>query len=321
VKKLSYVIETYDLTKIYKSEGRSIVAVDHLNLKVEKGSVFGLLGPNGAGKTTLIMMLTGLTLPTSGSAKVLGYDIIKESIQIRRKVGLLPDPFGFYDHLTAEQNLEYIAALNDIHKSERKKLIEDVLTTVGLYEVRDRKVGGFSRGMKQRLGIAQALLKNPELLIFDEPTAGLDPEGARAFRELVVKLSKEGKTIMLSTHLLFEVGPLCNSIGIINRGRLIVQGKVRELIEKLMAEEGYKIRVKGRGDVQSLVSAIMRLSDVNKVEREDDAVIVRAKRDVRAEISKLASSYGVEISTLQMEEPTLEDLFMRYYRMEGIEHA
>ncbi|MEM3103881.1 MAG: ABC transporter ATP-binding protein, partial [Candidatus Bathyarchaeia archaeon] len=196
---MSYAIETHDLTKIYKSEGKTVVAVDHLNLKVERGLVFGLLGPNGAGKTTLIMMLTGLTLPTSGSGKVLGYDIVKESLQIRRKVGLLPDPFGFYDHLTAEQNLEYIAALNDMPKAERRKRIEEVLTTVGLYEVKDRKVGGFSRGMKQRLGIAQALIKDPELLIFDEPTAGLDPEGARAFREQVAKLSKEGKTIMLST--------------------------------------------------------------------------------------------------------------------------
>ncbi|MEM1569716.1 MAG: ABC transporter ATP-binding protein [Candidatus Bathyarchaeia archaeon] len=313
---MSYAIETHDLTKIYKSEGKTVVAVDHLNLKVERGLVFGLLGPNGAGKTTLIMMLTGLTLPTSGSGKVLGYDIVKESLQIRRKVGLLPDPFGFYDHLTAEQNLEYIAALNDMPKAERRKRIEEVLTTVGLYEVKDRKVGGFSRGMKQRLGIAQALIKDPELLIFDEPTAGLDPEGARAFREQVAKLSKEGKTIMLSTHLLFEVGPLCNFIAVINQGRLIVQGKVRELIEKMMAEEGYKIRVKVAGSIQPLIASITQLNEVSEVKREDDTVLIRASRDIRSEISKTALSLGLEISTLQIEEPTLEDLFMKYYKGE-----
>ncbi|MEM2849060.1 MAG: ABC transporter ATP-binding protein [Candidatus Bathyarchaeia archaeon] len=313
---MSYAIETYDLTKIYKSEGKTVVAVDRLNLKVEKGLVFGLLGPNGAGKTTLIMMLTGLTLPTNGSGKIFGYDIVKESLQIRKKVGLLPDPFGFYDHLTAEQNLEYIAALNDIPKAERRKRVEEVLATVGLYEVKDRKVGGFSRGMKQRLGIAQALIKDPELLIFDEPTAGLDPEGARAFREQVVKLSKEGKTIMLSTHLLFEVGPLCNFIAVINQGRLIVQGRVRELTEKMMAEEGYRIRVKVAGNIQPLIASITQLNEVVEVKREDDTILIRASRDIRSEISKTALSLGLEISTLQIEEPTLEDLFMKYYKGE-----
>lgn len=318
---MSYAIETYNLTKVYRSEGKTVVAVDNLSLKVEKGLVFGLLGPNGAGKTTLIMMLTGLTLPTSGSGKVLGYDIVKESLQIRRRVGLLPDPFGFYDHLTAEQNLEYIAALNDIPKAEREKRIEDVLKTVGLYEVKDRKVGGFSRGMKQRLGIAQTLIKDPELLIFDEPTAGLDPEGARAFRELVVRLSKEGKTVMLSTHLLFEVGPLCNYIAIINRGRLIVQGKVRELIERLMAEEGYRIRVKATGDVQTLIANIAQLNEVGEVKREGDTILIKASKDIRSEVSKIALSLGLEISTLQVEEPSLEDLFMKYYRKGEVEHA
>ncbi|MBS7610892.1 ABC transporter ATP-binding protein [Candidatus Bathyarchaeota archaeon] len=319
---MSYAIETYDLTKIYKSEEKTVVAVDSLNLNVEKGLVFGLLGPNGAGKTTLIMMLTGLTLPTSGSGKVLGYDIVKESLQIRRKVGLLPDPFGFYDHLTAEQNLEYIAALNDISKAERKKRVKEVLTAVGLYEVKDRKVGGFSRGMKQRLGIAQALIKDPELLIFDEPTAGLDPEGARAFREQVGRLSKEGKTIMLSTHLLFEVGPLCNYIAIIDRGKLIVQGRVRELVEKMMVEEGYRIRVKATGDVQTLITNIAQLNEVSEVKREGDTILIKANRDVRSDVNKIALSLGLEVLSLQIEEPTLEDLFMKYYRRgEVAEHA
>ena len=318
---MEYVIEADNLTKIYKSEGKPVLAVDHLNLTVERGSIFGLLGPNGAGKTTFIMMLTGLTLPTSGSAKVLGYDIVKESVHIRRKVGLLPEGFGFYDHLTAQQNLKYVAALNDIPKNEREKRVDEALTTVGLHEVKDRKFGAFSRGMRQRLAIAQVIIKNPELLIFDEPTVGVDPEGARAFRDLVLRLNKEGKTVMLSTHLLFEVGPLCGSVAIMNRGRFVVQGNVKELIQKLMAEEGYRIRVEGRGNLGAFTNGLMGLRDVKEVKLEGGVILVNATSDVRVEVGRLASTYGVEVSTLDLQEPSLEDLFMRYYRSEGIAHA
>ncbi|MBS7609574.1 ABC transporter ATP-binding protein [Candidatus Bathyarchaeota archaeon] len=315
---MDFVIETKELTKVYKSEGKDVLAVDHLNLNVEGGSILGLLGPNGAGKTTFIMMLTGLTLPTSGTAKVLGYDIIKESREIRKKVGLLPEGFGFYDHLTAPQNLDYIAALNDIPKAERVKRIDEALSLVGLQDVKDRKVGGFSRGMKQRLGIAQALLKNPELLIFDEPTVGLDPEGSRAFKDLVLRLNKDGKTVILSTHLLFEVGPLCHSIVVMNRGKAVVQGRVRELMEKLMAEEGYRIRIEGKGNLGTFADALRGLKEVKEIKLEDRGILLKAISDISLQIGRMASNYGVEVSTLRVEEPTLEDLFMKYYRKEGI---
>ncbi|MEM3574042.1 MAG: ABC transporter ATP-binding protein [Nitrososphaeria archaeon] len=318
---VEYAIEVFDLTKVYRSEGKEIKAVDHLNLKVEKGSIFGLLGPNGAGKTTFIMMLTGLTLPTSGSGKVLGYDIIKESLQIRRKVGLLPEGFGFYDHLTAEENLNYVAALNDIPKEERRKRVEDVLASVGLLEVKDRKFGGFSRGMKQKLGIAQALLKNPELLLLDEPTAGVDPEGARAIRELVLKLNREGKTIVLSTHLLFEVGPICDSIAIMNYGRLVLQGKVKDLLERLMAEEGYRIKIEGIGEVGAFAEELSRIAGVRSVRLEGKAVHVVAEKDIRVEIGKLSAKHNIEIVTLELQQPSLEDLFIKYYKKEGLSYA
>jgi len=313
-----YVIETHGLTKVYKSGGGMIVAVDKLDFTVEKSSIFGLLGPNGAGKTTLLMMLTGLILPTSGSGKVLGYDIVRESREIRRRVGFLPEGFGFYEHLTAEQNLEYIAALNDIPKLERRKRIEDILALVGLYEVKDRKVSGFSRGMKQRLGIAQALLKDPELLMLDEPTAGLDPEGSKAFKDLVSKLSKEGKTVVLSTHLLFEVGPLCDSIAIINRGRIVVQGRVRDLVSRLMEEEGYKIHVEVRGDAGKLATALSGMNGVKSVRIGVDGIHIDSTKDIRVDVVKLASELGLEISSLRVEEPSLEDLFIRYYKGEVV---
>jgi len=316
MKTLDYVIETSDLTKIYRSEGKEVIAVNHLNLKVESGTIFGLLGPNGAGKTTLIMMLTGLTLPTNGSARVLGYDIVKESLKIREKMGVMPEAFGFYDHLSAEQNLNYIATLNDIPKTERVKLIEEALATVGLLEVKDRKVGSFSRGMKQRLGVAQALLKDPEALIFDEPTAGLDPEGARAFKDLVLDLNRKGKTIMLSTHLLFEVGPLCKSLAIIKDGKAVIQGNVNELIEKLMVEEGYRIKVEGKGSVGSFASTLTVVKDIKEIKLDGETIFIKAISDIRTEISEIASKNKFIVSTIQLEEPSLEDLFMKYYKKE-----
>ncbi|MGP3667565.1 MAG: ATP-binding cassette domain-containing protein [Candidatus Bathyarchaeota archaeon] len=309
-----YVIETEDLTKIYKSEGKNVLALDHLNLKVKRNIVFGLLGPNGSGKTTLIMTLTGLTLPTSGSARVLGFDVVKESLKIRRKVGVLPEGADFYDHLTAKQNLRYIAALNDIPKGDREKRVEEVLKIVGLEDVKDRKVGGFSKGMKQRLGIAQTLLKDPDLLIFDEPTAGLDPEAAKAFKEMVLRFRGEGKTVMLSTHLLFEVGPLCDYVAIVNRGKIAVQGNVKEIAEKFMVEEGYNIRVLGRGNVGKFIEALVNLKGVKNVKLEREYVIINAAGDVRVEVGKLASECGVEVGTLELLIPSLEDIFIKYYK-------
>jgi len=318
---LSYAVEAKELTKVYRSEGDRVVAVDRLTMTVNKGTVFGLLGPNGAGKTTFISMLVGLALPTSGSASVLGHDIVRDSIAIRKRVGLLPEGFGFYDHLTARQNLRYIATLNDIPRGEIDDRVAKVLEQVELKDVADRKVGGFSRGMKQRLAVAQALIKDPELLIFDEPTAGLDPEGARAFRETVLALNKEGKTVILSTHLLFEVGPLCDSVAVINRGRLVVQGRVRELIERMMAEQGYRIVAKGVGDLVAFSERLRGIEGVREVKLQDGKITVEASSDVRVDISRLASSCGVELVVLDVLEPSLEDLFMNYYRREGISYG
>ncbi|MEM2922527.1 MAG: ABC transporter ATP-binding protein [Candidatus Bathyarchaeia archaeon] len=319
---MTYAVESRGLTKVYRSEGERVMAVDNLTMTVDKGSVFGLLGPNGAGKTTFISMLVGLTLPTSGSASVLGHDIVRESIAIRKVVGLLPEGFGFYDHLTARQNLMYIAMLNDIPKGKMEECVTKVLEKVELKEVADRKVGVFSRGMKQRLAVAQALIKDPELLIFDEPTAGLDPEGAWTFRETVLTLNKEeGKTVILSTHLLFEVGPLCDSIAVINKGRLVVQGRVKELIERMMVEQGYRIVVKGMGDLDAFCKPLRALEGVKDVKLQDGKITVEASSDVRASISRLAPSYGVELLVLDMLEPSLEDLFMNYYKREGISYG
>ena len=306
------VVETSELTKIYGSGKEAVTAVDHVNLQIEKGTISGILGPNGAGKTTLIMMLTGLVIPTSGSATVFGHDILKDSVQIRRKVGLLPEGFGFYGHLTAKQNLNYIAELNDIPRAERAETIDQALKAVALDEFQDRKVGAYSRGMTQRLGIAQALIKDPELLILDEPTAGVDPAGARVFKDLVAALNNErGKTIIMCTHLLHEVGPLCTHVAIINKGRFGTTGRVDEIVKKMLEEEGYRIIVEATGDIHAFAKELKSVTEIIDLEVKDGNISIRAATDVRAQITKMAATKGVEILSIRRLEPSLEDIFMK----------
>ena len=306
------VVETSELTKIYGSGREAVTAVDHVNLQIEKGTISGILGPNGAGKTTLIMMLTGLVIPTSGSATVFGHDILKDSVQIRRKVGLLPEGLGFYDRLTAKQNLDYIAELNDIRGPERTERVDQALNAVALEEFQDRKAGAYSRGMTQRLGIAQALIKDPELLILDEPTAGVDPAGARVFKELVSTLNNErGKTVIMCTHLLHEVGPLCTHVAIMNRGKFGTTGRVDEIVKKMLEEEGYRIMVEVTGDIHSFAAQLKSLAGIIDLEVRDGNVSIRAATDVRAQITKLAATIGVEILSIRRSEPSLEDIFMK----------
>jgi len=306
------VVETKELTKIYESRKKPVIAVDHVNLRIERGAIFGILGPNGAGKTTLMMMLTGFILPSNGSAEVLGYDIVKDSLMIRRRVGILPEGLGFYDNLTGKQNLNFIAALNDVPKNERDKIVDEALKAVALDEFEERKVGAFSRGMKQRLGIAQTLIKDSEILIFDEPTAGVDPDGAKMFKDLVSKLNREqGKTVLISTHLLFEVGPLCTHISIMNRGRFIIQGKTEEIVERIMGEEGYRIEVEVKSNSKALAEELKSLSGVTYVGVNERNIYIEATSDIRSDIVRASIMKGVEILSIKRLEPSLEDIFMK----------
>lgn len=219
-------IQTRGLTKMFGD----FTAVDDLSLDVKRGEIYGLLGHNGAGKTTTINMLTGLLTPTAGSAAILGHDVTTEPLKARRGVGLLPDNTGNYGHLTARQNLHYFAELADVPQDAAAQRITDLLTLVGLEDWIDEKAGNYSRGMKRRLGIAQSLVRDPEVLIYDEPTLGIDPEGTRIIRELILRLANEqGKTVLLSTHLLPEVNRMCDRIAIMRRGRLVAEGTLAEL--------------------------------------------------------------------------------------------
>ncbi len=232
---MNAVIEMKNLTKKYGE----LLAVDHVTYNIEEGEIFGLLGPNGAGKTTTILMLLGLIPPTEGTAIVNGADIIEKPLQARRSVGLLPEGAGFYENLNARQNLSFYAELAEVPSSIAKERIEKLIDMVGLGTKRDVKVGAFSRGMKQRLGIAQSLVRDPKILILDEPTQGIDPEGTRDFRELIRTLSKEkGMTIIFTTHVLYEINKLCDRVAIMMNGKIAGIGTIPELRKQVNATEG-----------------------------------------------------------------------------------
>lgn len=220
------------------------IAVDHLSFKVEPGEVFGFLGPNGAGKTTTLLMLLGLSQPSGGSARVCGLDPVRQAREVKRLVGYLPENVGFYGDLDAVQSLEYIANLNGIMKGEALNRIHEVLEIVGLLEDAHKKVEAYSRGMKQRLGIAEVLLKDPALLFLDEPTQGLDPDGAVRFIEFIQSLNRDRKiTVLVSSHNLYQVQKISHRVGIMIAGKMVAEGSIEALAkEKLgVGEQRYSL--------------------------------------------------------------------------------
>jgi ABC-2 type transport system ATP-binding protein len=299
------VIVTRGLTKRY---GR-VVAVEDLNLEVEEGEVFGLLGPNGSGKTTTILMLLGLTEPTSGEARVLGLDPMREPLKVKAKVGYLPDQVGFYGELTAWENLRYTTRLLGLPEAEAKARIEEVLRRMGLWEVRDRRVSAFSRGMRQRLGLAEVLLKRPKVAILDEPTLGLDPEAAREFLNLIKGLKAEGITVLLSSHLLHQVQEICDRVGLFHKGRLALLGRVEELAARVLGG-GYEILVEAS---PGLKEAFQAVEGVGRVEAEGGRYRVLATRDVRAELARIAVAQG-ELLALALRRPSLDEVYAHYFK-------
>jgi ABC-2 type transport system ATP-binding protein len=223
------IIETNGLTKIYHND----VAVDHLSFAVNEGEIFGFLGPNGAGKTTTLLMLLGLTEPTSGSARVLGLDPAREPIKVKAAIGYLQENMGFYPDLNAVQMLRFVAELNGLTGSEIDGRIEDALHMVGLATESEKKIGAYSRGMRQRLGVAELLIKDSKVAFLDEPTLGLDPDATNRIMELIESLCHNKKmTILLSSHLLHQVQKICHRVGIMIKGRMVAQGPLDLLAEE-----------------------------------------------------------------------------------------
>ncbi|MBA7559062.1 MAG: ATP-binding cassette domain-containing protein [Dehalococcoidia bacterium] len=303
------VVKTEDLTKQYDK----VTVVDRLNLEVAENEVFGLLGPNGAGKTTTILMLLGLTEPASGTAKIFGFDSTREPLKVKRLAGYLPEKVGFYDTLTARENLRFIAELNNIGYAESEPLIEQVLKSVGLGEVGDKTVNKFSRGMKQRLGIADVLVKKPKVAFLDEPTAGLDPEGINQIIDLIGNLPKMGTTVVFSSHRLYEVQRVCHSIGILSKGKMVVQGALDELGRDTLAEGRFRIEVETAEPSPQLVKVIKNIKGVRKVEAEGNMLHITTDADLRAEISKAVVQSGMALIQVKIQEFSLDDIYMKYF--------
>ena len=220
------IIECRELTKYYGKQ----VAVNHLNLAINQGEIFGFLGPNGAGKTTTLLMLLGLSEPTSGSATVCGFNPAREPLQVKRIVGYLPENVGFYDDMNAVQNIQYVSRLNGIPDDVSLPLIEELLDIVELKAEKTKKAGNFSRGMRQRLGIAEVLIKEPKVIFMDEPTLGLDPDGTAKILNLITSLSKEkNMTIFFSSHLLDQVQKISDRVGMMIKGKLVALGHIDDL--------------------------------------------------------------------------------------------
>jgi ABC-2 type transport system ATP-binding protein len=238
------IIDTRDLTKRY---GRQ-AAVENLTFQVEEGEIFGFLGPNGAGKTTTLLMLLGLTRPTKGAAKVCGRDPVRDAREVKQLVGYLPENVGFYSDLNAVESLEYVANLNGMERREARERIQEALELVGLTADTSKKVGAFSRGMSQRLGIAEVLLKDPKVLFLDEPTLGLDPDGALRLINLIQSLNQDRQiTVLLSSHNLYQVQKMCHRVGIMIKGKMVAEDSIEALArekfgvgdEKYTLEEVY----------------------------------------------------------------------------------
>jgi len=299
-----FIIETKNLTKKFGSRR----VVNHVDLQVKKGEIYGFLGPNGAGKTTTIRMLLGLARPTQGSIQIFGKDIRKDRLSILKKIGSLVEYPSYYGHLTAYENLEAVRILLDAPKSR----IEEVLSIVRLTKDAKRPVKGFSLGMKQRLGIATALLGNPELLILDEPTNGLDPSGIIEIRELIKSLPKEhGITIVISSHLLSEIDQMATQVGIISKGQMIFQ----DSISALRAQSTSKIKV-SVNDGESAWKTL--LTHGYKTDFIQDKLVFENCADQQvADIVKSLVQNGYSVYRVEEERKSLEEIFLELTGQEG----
>ena len=309
------VIEVRHLSKQY---GETTV-VDDASFTVNGGEIFGLLGPNGAGKTTTILMLLGLTEISSGQARMLGHDPEREPLAVKRRVGYLPDSVGFYDHLTGLDNLRYTARLMGMSESEREARIATALRRVDLHAVADNRVGTFSRGMRQRLGLAEILMKDAAIAILDEPTSGLDPQATLELLDIIRGLKREGVSVLLSSHLLDRVQSVCDRVALFQKGRIVLIGTVGELGRKILGG-GYAVEVEAQG--AGLAERLRQVPGVTMVEQTGtDRVRLLADRDVRPEAAAAVVSAGGRLMRLSVEEPSLEMIYTRYFQEQGERHA
>ena len=303
---MGVVIETKDLVKRYGS----LVAVNELNLKARADTVHGFLGPNGAGKTTTIKVLIGLLKADSGSVNVLGQEIGWDKPDVRSRIGYMPELPKLPKHLKGRELLDVYGRMYGMTKEERKRQVPELLDIVGLSERGNDLIGKYSKGMQQRLGLAQALLNAPELVILDEPSLGLDPVGMVEFRDLMKEMAKEGITIFLSSHLLHEVQQVCTHVTIINKGVVLASGTLKEISSKVKGP--IRIEVEVDKVSETVIEKVRELPFVEDVSREGKTLLIEVKTrdDVRSEVSQAITAGGGVVISMNLKGESLEDVFM-----------
>jgi ABC-2 type transport system ATP-binding protein len=301
------VIEAHGLVKRYGA----LTAVDGIDLVIRRGEIFGLLGPNGAGKTTVILMLLGLTETTAGTVRVVGLDPTRAPLAVKRRVGYMPDAVGFYDNMTARENLRYTAKLAGLPRAEIEARMSVAFERVGLSAVADRRVSTFSRGMRQRLGLAEIWLKRAEIAILDEPTSGLDPQATVELLDMIRSLKADGVAVLLSSHLLERVQSVCDRVALFNKGRVALIGTVSELATTVFGGDTM-IRVEAEGD--GVAGLLERVADVRRVTPDGPGRYrLSCARDVRAELAAALVAQGAKLLRLNLEELSLDDIYARYF--------
>ncbi len=320
------IIQLVDLTKKYGD----FTAVNRLNLTVGKGEIFGLLGPNGAGKSTSILMMLGLTEPTSGEVNVCGINSTTHPIEVKTKVGYLPEDVGFYDDRTGLENLIYTARLNGFSKNEAAEKAVLLMRRVGLGNEMNKKTGKYSKGMRQRLGLADVLIKNPEVIILDEPSSGIDPKGVQEFLDLIVELRDEHEiSVLFSSHNLHQVQQVCDRVGIFVEGKLLAEGNIESLTKQLFTHGMYMIQLgidknsvpKGEEFGASWLKKVLDpIPGIQKVEKNNDVFQIECEKDISPAIAKRIVESNLDLNFLSRKEYGLDAIYNRYFEG-GLSHA
>ncbi len=304
------IIEIRDLVKTYENTN----AVDQLDLTIEKGEIYGLLGPNGAGKTTIILSILGLTEPSTGSVTVKGFDATSEPIKVKGITGYLPDEVGFSGNSTGLESLVYTAMLNGISREEATDSAQELLEQVGLQEAGDQKTKTYSKGMIQRLGLADVLIKEPEIMILDEPTIGIDPKGINEFLDMIRNLSKEKDiTVLVSSHLLHQVQQICDRVGILVGGQLLAQGNIKDLANELFGEQKTTITAEVSPITDELVHSLSNKESINEVQQNGNVITMNGSKELAPFISETIVQHGAELYRLSYEEYGLNEIYQHYF--------
>ncbi|HTI86622.1 MAG TPA: ABC transporter ATP-binding protein [Alphaproteobacteria bacterium] len=304
---MTTVVEARGLTKVYGTTR----AVDGVDFTLQSSEIVGLLGPNGAGKTTTILMLLGLTEPSAGTISVLGHDPLHDPLEVKRRVGYLPDAVGFYDHMSARENLLYTARLAGLTRREAGDRIATALSRVRLTDVADRPVGSYSRGMRQRLGLAEVIMKSADVAILDEPTSGLDPQSTYELLDMIRELRQDKVSVLLSSHLLDRVQSVCDRVLLFQQGKIALQGTVPELARQVLGG-GYAIQVETqRTDVYAALDGIPGIREIHPEGGGRFRVI--AESDLRSVIATRLVGSGADLLRLNVVEPSLDDIYARHF--------